>query len=56
MSDSLLSIKLLLKKLYNKLYFKAFEVREAAVYSGINEDFEHERNAKITLLGNFLSG
>ena len=47
--------KLLLKKLYNKRDFKACEVRETAVYSGVNEDFEHKRNAKITLLGNFLS-
>ena len=36
--------------MYNKRDFKACDARETAVYSVVNEDFEGEYNAKITLL------
>jgi hypothetical protein len=36
------------ENLYDGWNFKACEMRETAVYSGVNEDFEHERNAEIT--------
>ena len=39
--------------MYNKRIFKACEARETAVYFGVNEDFESERNAENTLLDNF---
>ena len=42
-----------LQKSYNKRDFKACEGRETAVYWGVNEDFETERNAEITLLDGF---
>ena len=41
------------QKLYNKRNFKACEAWETAAYLGVCEDFEGERNAEITLLGDF---
>ena len=41
------------QKLYNKRDFQAFEGRETAVYWSVNEDFETEYNAEITLLDSF---
>ena len=40
-------------ELYNKRDFKACKARKSAVYRGVNEHFEGEYNAKITLLDNF---
>ncbi len=40
--------------LYNKRDFKACEARKRGVYLNVNEDFEGERNAKITLLDSFI--
>ena len=34
--------------------FKACDARKTAVYKGVNEDFEGERNAEITLLNSFF--
>ena len=40
--------------LYNKWDFKACEARKSVVYLCVNEHFEGEYNAEISLLGNFF--
>ena len=42
-----------LPKLYNKSYFEAGRRPRNRSLQSVNEHFEHERNAKITLLDNF---
>ena len=42
-----------IKSSYKNIVFKACEVRETAVYWGVNEDFEDKRNAENKLLYNF---
>ena len=42
------------RELYNERDFKAYTVRETAVYRIVNEDFEDKYNVKIALLDNFL--
>ena len=41
-------------KFYSKRDFKACDDQKAAVYLSVNEDFEAECNAEITLLGNLF--